>query len=249
MEAVLAEPIVDEDERLNLAEELIDAIRNEDKESIDSTIIQLAHTHETSLFNEIGQITRHVHDALGFCSDNERISEIAKNEIPDARERLQYVIEKTEKSANTTLDIAEELLKDSNALATESEGIQHKWYRFKKREMNVEEFRELSQQLESFFTRIDEDSNKFRSDISDLMVAQDFQDLTGQIIKQVIDLVVEVESRLVGVIKNAGPEQAEKKVQTVKDIKAEGPQVNAKGDANIAADQEDVDALLSSLGF
>lgn len=118
-----------------------------------------------------------------------------------------------------------------------------------KREMNVEEFRELSQQLESFFTRIDEDSNKFRSDISDLMVAQDFQDLTGQIIKQVIDLVVEVESRLVGVIKNAGPEQAEKKVQTVKDIKAEGPQVNAKGDANIAADQEDVDALLSSLGF
>lgn len=80
------------------------------------------------------------------------------------------------------------------------------------------------------------------------MVAQDFQDLTGQIIKQVIDLVQEVESKLVKVIRNAGQEKLVT-VKPGKDIKAEGPQFNATDDENIANDQEDVDALLSSLGF
>ena len=80
------------------------------------------------------------------------------------------------------------------------------------------------------------------------MVAQDFQDLTGQIIKQVIDLVQEVESKLVKVIRNAGQEKLAT-VKPGKNIKSEGPQFNATDDENIANDREDVDALLSSLGF
>ncbi|NKB37628.1 MAG: protein phosphatase [Gammaproteobacteria bacterium] len=250
MEAAIAksEEEMEVDERLDLALSLVDALKDGQKDEVDSAISSLAHSYESSLFNEIGQITRHVHDALGFCSDDERISEIAQNEIPDARERLEYVIEKTESSANLTLDIAEEIHKDASTLSTDTAHIKSEWQRFTQREMKLEEFHVFSTELEQFFTRVENDTEKVRSSISDLIMAQDFQDLTGQIIKQVIVLVQEVESRLVGVIKRAGPEKSEA-APALKDIEAEGPQIKPEEKENVANDQEDVDALLSSFGF
>lgn len=159
-----------------------------------------------------------------------------------------YVIEKTEDSANRTLDIAEKLLVGSGDLAEEAANMKSEWKRFSRREMSVEEFRALSLRLEEFLEKIGGDAENFRKDISDLMMAQDFQDLTGQIIKQVIDLVQEVEVKLVNVIRSAD-QKSTPVVKPVKDIKAEGPQVNKVDDANVVNNQDDVDDLLSSLGF
>jgi len=248
MEAAIVKSDFNNDERLNLTSSLISALEGGDENAVENIIGRLSQSYEQTLFSEVCKLTRHVHDALGFCTDNERISDMAKHDIPDARERLQYVIEKTEYSANRTLDIAEELLKDSGSLARDAVSMKHEWQRFTRREMSVEEFHELSHSLETFLEKIDDDTEKFRGNISDLMIAQDFQDLTGQIIKQVIDLVQEVESKLVKVIRNAGQEKISS-VKSGKDIKAEGPQVNVTDDENIANDQEDVDTLLSSLGF
>ncbi len=236
-------------ERLQLALSLVTALEQGEEGNAENAITELASTCESSLFNEIGQLTRKVHDALCDCSDDTRISDIAEQEIPDAKERLQYVIEKTEDSANRTLDIAEKLLTNSSAFATEAENMKNEWQRFSRREMSVEEFRVLGRRLEEFLDKIDADAEKFRNDITDLMVAQDFQDLTGQVIKQVIDLVQEVESKLVHVIRRKSREYAPV-VQPAMDIKAEGPQVGIKkNNREVVNDQDDVDDLLSSLGF
>jgi chemotaxis protein CheZ len=248
MDAATANSEVVNDERLQLALSLVTALEDGNEDEAEKSITELARTYEASLFNEIGQLTRQVHDALSYCGDDERIADIAKHEIPDARERLRYVIEKTEDSANRTLDIAEKLLNDSGVLADEAGKMKTEWQRFSRREMSVEEFRALSHRLEDFLQKIGCDAEKFRSDISDLMVAQDFQDLTGQVIKKVIDLVQEVENKLVSVIRSAGHENTST-VNPVKDIEAEGPQVNAANKANVVNNQDDVDDLLSSLGF
>lgn len=248
MEAVTAKSEVQIDDRLQLALALVSAIENGEERTIERLTTEFARSYECSLFNEIGKLTRQVHDALGFCSDDSRISEIVKHEIPDARERLRFVIEKTEDSANRTLDIAEKLLQDSSVLAVEAGDMKSEWQRFYRREMEVEEFRELSCRLEDFLEKIGCDAEKFRSDISDLMVAQDFQDLTGQIIKQVIDLVQEVEQKLVNVVRRAGQEITPR-TMPLKNLKVEGPQVNATNREYVVNNQDEVDDLLLSLGF
>ncbi len=90
MEAATASSEVSTDSRLELAQSLVIALQQGDEALTENTITELARSCESSLFNEIGQLARQVHDALGFCGDDERISEIAQNEIPDARERLRY---------------------------------------------------------------------------------------------------------------------------------------------------------------
>ena len=248
MDAATTNSEVVNDERLQLALSLVTALEQGNEDVAEKSITELTRNYENSLFNEIGKLTRKVHDALGYCGDDARISEIAKHEIPDAQERLRYVIEKTEDSANRTLDIAEKLLNDSGVLADEAGKMKNEWQRFSRREMSVEEFRELSHRLKGFLDKIGCDAENFRSDISDLMVAQDFQDLTGQVIKQVIDLVQEVENKLVSMIRSVGQEKTAT-VGPVKDTKVEGPQVNAVDKANVVNNQDDVDDLLSSLGF
>ncbi len=248
MEAAIATSKEVDDDRLQQALMLVTALEKGEEPTVEKIITDLAGTYNASLFSEIGQLTRQVHDALGFCGDEARISDIAEHEIPDARERLRYVIEKTEHSANRTLDIAEVLLQGSDHLANQAADMKSEWQRFSRREMSVEEFRELSHKLEDFLEKIGSDAKKFRSDISDLMVAQDFQDLTGQVIKQVIDLVQEVEDGLVNVIRNAGQGSTQVK-SPHRDIKAEGPQVNPIAKENVVNNQDEVDDLLSSLGF
>jgi chemotaxis protein CheZ len=83
-----------------------------------------------------------------------------------------------------------------------------------------------------------------------MTLAQGFQDLTGQVIRQVISLVEEVEDSLVQLVKVAGKHQQKVTPTKEKDpIKAEGPQINAQDNPDVMNNQDDVDDLLSSLGF
>lgn len=238
-------------DRLDLAKSLVQSLESGDDVNAEHKIHELTKSYESYIFQEIGKLTRELHDALGFCRDEKRLSDITQNEIPDARDRLNYVITKTEESAHRTLDIIDNLLPISEDLLNESNTMQKDWQRFTRREMNVEEFRELSTELDAFLGTACSHAAKIKSDLNDLMVTQDYQDITGQIIRKVITLVQEVEEKLVGVIRNASFESAKESDTDakLKSIEAEGPQINAEADPNIMSGQDDVDDLLSSLGF
>ena len=238
---------LEEDRRIDLAKSLLQHLEEKDEGNVLKVLTQLTEEHESSLFREIGKLTRQLHDALGSYEHDERITSLAKNDIPNAKERLNYVINKTEESAHRTLDIIEKLLPVSESLEEASRTMHGDWQRFVRREMDVDEFRKLSTRLDSFLNQVCDDTGRIKQDMSELMLAQDYQDITGQVIRQVISLVQEVESQLVKVIRNAGHD-VPAKLQEGKDIVAEGPQIN-KDSPNVMSDQDEVDELLSSLGF
>ena len=186
---------------------------------------------------------------LGSFRDDERISNLAENRIPDARERLNFVIEKTEESAHRTLNAVEEALPIAHELEENGRVMREEWAKFTRREMNAEEFRQMSKRIEGFLESVEVDAKHLNKGLSDVMMAQDFQDLTGQIIRQVIELVQDLEEGLVSVIKKSGRMGNAAEETNGMDIIAEGPQVNKENDPNVMSGQDDVDDLLSSLGF
>ena len=116
---------------------------------------------------------------------------------------------------------------------------------------------ELSKELDRFLLDVSGDSKSLNSSLSDVLMAQDFQDLTGQIIRRVITLVQDVEEGLVdlirissgGIASTRPDKDKEEKQEGERDIKAEGPQVPGQKTSDYVQGQDDVDDLLSSLGF
>jgi chemotaxis protein CheZ len=204
--------------------------------------------HDTELFQEVGRLTRELHEAInGFLLD-ERIADMAERAIPDASERLSYVIKMTEESANTTLGAVESALPLANELGEKSRELSEEWERFRGRKLSVEDFRILSSDLTEFLNIATDHSRQLHDKLSEVLMAQGFQDLTGQIIRQVIDLVHDLEGKLVQLVKISGaklPETSKKEDAS----KLEGPVIPTIDQGEVLKGQDDVDDLLSSLGF
>ena len=246
--------MVDEniDPRLSPARELIAALERGEEDQIQNLLNQIGVQQGQKLFSELGQLTRQIHDALNGFQVDSRLTEITESEIPDAKERLAYVVTMTEQAANRTLNAIEDSMPRLKHLIGRAEELSHTWTRFRNRDMDIDEFRSLSHQLEEFFAVIDQDGGLISRQLSEVVLAQDFQDLTGQIIRRVIDTVQEVESRLVDLLRTVGAgrvQVGQKSFKDNKDTRGYGPVVPNVSDQDVVQDQDEVDDLLSSLGF
>jgi chemotaxis protein CheZ len=237
---------MDSDERLALAEELVLQLKAGNETESSSIISRLSNGRENELFIEVGRLTRELHEAINEFLIDPRINEMAQVEIPDASERLSYVITMTEKSANTTLGAVEAGLPLADDLGEKARDISAKWEQFCNRELSVDDFRVLSKELASFLVLTTERSKQLHGHLTEVLMAQDFQDLTGQIIRQVITLVHDVEDKLVQLVRISGAKLPEKQKDT---HKLEGPVIPGIDQGNTVSGQDDVDDLLSSLGF
>lgn len=243
--------MVDKDskqELLEKAKQLVTAIEADDLEMSDKILEELSDFSDSTLFREVGRLTRELHEAInGFLLDA-NISDLAQREIPDASERLSYVIEMTEKSANTTLNAVEEALPLASELGEKAGQLSDEWVKFKGRQLSVDEFRVLSDELSSFLEITKGHSNWLHKNLSDVLLAQDFQDLTGQIIRKVITLVTNIEDKLVQLVRISGSKLPDTKYISKADT-LEGPVVPGVEQGDVVQGQDDVDDLLSSLGF
>jgi len=241
------------DVTLDHAHKLIDSIESGDESSTRAIMDDIASLREMDLFCEMGKLTRELHDSLNNFKLDSKMAGLAETEIPDAQERLNHVISMTEEAADKTLSAVEEALPLSDEIKASSLELQSRWDKFKNRKLSAEEFRELSRDLDEFFPKISNGTVVLHEKLNDILMAQGFQDLTGQIIRRVITLVRDVEEGLVDLIKMSGaPAKAkETKAQDIeRDILAEGPVVPGVAHASETVEgQDDVDDLLSSLGF
>ena len=241
-----------EEDILAHAEEMVRAMQQGNEEQVSSILNYISTARESGLYNEVGKMTRQLHDAMeNFCNET-RIDELAEDEIPDARTRLRHVIDLTQKSADRSLTAVENTMPKCDSLSDRIEELGKDWQHFKKRELTVEQFRELSTKLETFFVEAEKDTSDIRNGLNEIMMAQDFQDLTGQIITRVITLVEEVEGNLVELVRLTGERMGSssaKKKKEVSGIEAEGPQVPGAASSTAVSGQDEVDDLLSSLGF
>jgi len=247
---------VDQDS-LNLARKYVEQLEQGNQQEADNLLTELTNLRETELFQELGKLTREFHEAINGFNNDDRMSAMAQDEIPDARERLNYVIKKTDDAAHKTLNAIEEVLPIVESFESSVSQLGVEWERFLKKEMSPQEFRDLSQQIKDFFSATDGDLKNIKIHVNDILMAQDFQDITGQIIKRVITLVGEVEKSLVDLVKLGGgvatstdeDSTQSKKVKTSTPGELEGPQIPGMESDEAVSSQNDVDELLSSLGF
>jgi len=222
-----------------------------------SALLEAASMKESiELFAEVGKLTRQLHDALNNFQIDDRIKNLANADIPDAQTRLTYVIEETEKAANTTMDAVEASMPLAESLSTRIENVMPEWKKLMNRQLELGEFKVLCADLDELLEEGASQSAKLTSLLTEVLMAQGYQDLTGQVIRRVIDLVKEVEESLVNMLTMFGePESAEqakassKPVDNIDGVVAEGPIMDAEQRDDVVSGQDDVDDLLSSLGF
>jgi len=102
------------------------------------------------LFNEIGTMTRGLHDALNEFCETSSISNIAEDDIPDAKTRLRSVITMTEEAANKTMDADEEVIPVAKQLEVKAQNLSSKWSRFQGQYIDAWAFRVVVYELNGF---------------------------------------------------------------------------------------------------
>lgn len=238
---------------------LIDKLQNDNFEEASRLIHSLYEVRDRHIFNSVGKLTRALHDAIvNFNVDAEipRNPELGASEISDATDRLQYVIRMTQDAANKTMDRVETAAPIALNLGQEAASIKSEWERLRRGEISKDEFAGLYARIGEFLEQLNNGTNQLSQNLQSIILEQGYQDLTGQVLKKVIGLITDVESELVNLVRIAGQVEevagltGDKKVNIKRDkIAAEGPQIHAHARNDAVNGQDDVDDLLSSLGF
>lgn len=252
------------DELRQCASLLSEKLKNDDYEEASQLISNLTEQRDKHIFQSVGQLTRGLHSAIvNFNVDGATCTiEQAQNnecEINDASSRLEYVINLTQTAADKTMDMVEACAPISMNLGQEGAALKQEWSRLQNREMSAEEFRELYKRVDVFFEKLDVGTGQLSENLQNIILEQGFQDLTGQVLRKVIALITEVESSLVSLVRIAGQVEDVVGIETDNDektekdsgpdIAGEGPQHKADQREDVVSGQDDVDDLLSSLGF
>jgi len=229
------------EEYVNRLTELGEAIKAGDNDNINVLISELTTLRESSLFQELGKLTREIHDSINAFSDDQRVAELAEEEIPDAKERLNFIV-RTMTNAEETVDIV-------NSFNDQASEMHERWSKFKNQEMSKPDFLALTGDIDQFLSSISGESDKVKEKMTDIMMAQDYQDLTGQMIKQVTNMIQEIEGKLVSLVAITGAKISENREQGKDGTMAHGPQLASADKEDVATNQDEVDDLLASLGF
>jgi len=237
---------------LEQAKSLVEFLETDQQDKADALIAEIQNPINSELFAEIGKLTRQLHDSLNNFQLDSRLNDLATADIPDAKERLNYVITRTEEAANKTMDVVESVFPVVDNLAEQVRAVNPLWTKLMNNEIDLSGFKELCVDIDTLLTTTGKETQHIHSLMTDVLMAQDFQDLTGQVIRKVIDLVREVEDSLINMLTAFGI-SAEKKQESplpkIGDNLVEGPIVNKENRDDVVEDQDDVDDLLSSLGF
>jgi chemotaxis protein CheZ len=235
---------------LEQAQQLVAYLEKGKQQEADDLVSMIHGSGENQMLQEVGALTRDLHDALVDFSVDERINQIANDEIPEACDRLEYVINKTEVSANKTMDAVECCLPIADNLHQSLLQVRPQWNDLMHGRLELQTFKELCHRIDQLLSQVEGNSSELRGQLTNILMAQDFQDLTGQIIRRVITLVSEVEARLVEILTVFSDGQQLTKTEHKKaPAGVEGPILNPHERDDAVSSQDEVDDLLSSLGF
>jgi chemotaxis protein CheZ len=198
-------------------------------------------------YARLGTITRELHEALTILGNNQLHAIV--REIPDARDRLSYVGKMTEDAANKVLNLVDAAKPACDDYSKRSVDLGLSLNNLAASDtLNIDQARGLLVQCRKYSEGVAKFAVNQSNVLSDIMMAQDFQDLSGQIIKKVIDIITRTELQLVQLLMDSSPDnQQAKSEQSKSSTQTEdllGPQT-----PGAALKQDDVDDLLSSLGF
>ena len=200
---------------------------------------------QEAMLARVGHITRTLHDSLrelGF----DKVLEKATTDIPDVRERLNYVARMTEQAAQRVLNATDTAIPLQERIDAGADEILTGWQSTLKAPFSEANYRDMATLTMQCLTDMRNDTSATKQQLLDIMMAQDFQDLTGQVIRKVTDLAHGLEQQLVQLLIDYAPTELRRESNN---SLLNGPQINTANRNDVVADQSQVDDLLDSLGF
>jgi chemotaxis protein CheZ len=199
---------------------------------------QMAAGASPEVFHQLGLITRQLHDTLTQLGVMPKL-QVAADGLPDARSRLTYIAKKTGEAADKVLNSVDQAKADHAHIASETRRIAEAIVKDPVKAVASGAVMNFVGDVEAATARID-------LHLTDIMMAQDFHDLTGQVVAKVVALAADLEDSLVKLLVQAAPPEQAQKVESAI---LNGPVVNPEGRSDVVANQGEVDDLLASLGF
>lgn len=205
------------------------------------------------LLNRVGHVTRVLHDSLRGLGLDKIIEQVAQD-IPDARDRLAYVARMTEQAAERVLNATDAAIPFQEEMAASASVLESRWKEVLKEPSLKSEYNQVADETLAFLAMTSKNTAETKALLMDIMMAQDFQDLTGQVIKKITGLAQDLEKQLVQLLIDFSPAAPKKETDTAnaevtdQSLLMNGPQINPDA-VDVVASQEQVDDLLDSLGF
>lgn len=196
------------------------------------------------LIGKIAQLTRMLRDSMRELGLDQAIKEAA-DAIPDARDRLGYVARMTEQAANRVLNAAEAVQPLQETMQKRARDLDARWQAWFEHPVELSEARELVDDTRSMLQDVPADTQKSLDLLLEIIMAQDFQDLTGQVITRMLGVIGTIEQELVQVLIDNVPKEKREDTNSL----LNGPQTSPDGKPDVVANQDQVDDLLASLGF
>ena len=190
----------------------------------------------------IARLTRMLRESMRELGLDNAIKDAAQS-IPDARDRLRYVGRMTEQTANRVLNAAELAQPLQEELSADAQFLQERWVKTEESGDSSEQA-ELIADTRQFLQDISTKTQLTQDSLMEIIMAQDFQDLTGQVIKGMLGVIGALETELVQVLMDSVPTEKREETEAL----LNGPAVDTSPE-NVLTDQDEVDDLLSSLGF
>jgi chemotaxis protein CheZ len=191
-----------------------------------------------AVYRQIGILTRALHDTLAELGVMPKL-QIATDGLPDARSRLAYIARKTAEAANKVLNSVDRAKADHAAISQATREIA--------RRIVCDPVKAVaSGAVMNFVEEVEQRTASIDGHLTDIMLAQDFHDLTGQVAAKVSRLATDLEDSLLKLLVSIVPEQEREKVDSTF---LNGPVVNPQARTDVVANQAEVDDLLASLGF
>ncbi|MBI5919361.1 MAG: protein phosphatase CheZ [Nitrosomonadales bacterium] len=228
-------------------EALFDSIVASSHDAADGGAESAGHDAENcpadKVINQIGQMARSLHDSLrelGYDKNLER----AAAAIPDARDRLNYVAAMTEQAAERVLNATEAAQPVVSRIESEARHLSGEWQKLFDKQLDPEQFKNLVTQTHAYLVEVPKQTKVTNAYLREIMMAQDFQDLTGQVIKKIMEVTQQLEQQLVALLVENSPTAAKADTGLLN-----GPVINSVGRTDVVTSQDQVDDLLDSLGF
>lgn len=196
------------------------------------------------LIHRIASLTRMLRDSMRELGLDQAIKDAAEA-IPDARDRLRYVAQMTEQAAHRVLNAIDQTQPIQDEMAKNAQTLDARWREWFDQPLELAQARELVKDTRDFLQDVPKQTQATQSKPLEIMMAQDFQDLTGQVIMKMMDVVGAIEKELLQVLIDNVPTERREEATSL----LNGPQVNPTGKADVVTSQDQVDDLLASLGF
>lgn len=196
------------------------------------------------VLSRVGHMTRSLHDSLRGLGFDQLIAS-ASHDIPDARDRLEYVARMTEQAAQRVLNATEAAGPLQDRIQVDAASMASEWQQTLQGAFSEEKYRAMAARTVAYLDKTQSATAETKQHLMNIMMAQDFQDLTGQVIKKVTELAHGLEQQLLQLLVDYAPPEIKREVDTGL---LNGPQINPTGN-DVVSSQAQVDDLLDSLGF